>query len=463
LTSGLLRQLPAVNELVDCAALAESRNRFPRTVIVESARAVLADYRINLAGKGDTESVLTIDQFAAAVIERLCRVERPRLRPVINATGIILHTGLGRSPLAESAVEAVAAVARGYASLELNLESGERGKRTSIVRRLLAKLTGAESATVVNNNAAATMIVLATVGTGRSVIVSRGELIEIGGSFRLPDIMQASGASLREVGTTNKTRLSDYEDAIDGTTAGLMKVHTSNYRVVGFTESVALQELVALGRRRGLPVIDDIGSGALIDYAQFGFSGEPLASDSVRAGADLVLFSGDKLLGGPQAGIIVGSEQWIERIEKNPLMRAFRVDKMTLAALEATLRLYRDSDAALKQLPILVMLHTSVLDLRNRAERLAKRLRETPQVTEATIASDFAYLGGGSIPTQGLETVVVRVRFKGLSESDVTKRLRLGEPAVIARVQEGHVVFDMRTVFPSQESALFDAIAAASS
>ncbi len=456
------RQLPAVNELVDAPGLSDWRSRVPRSIVVEAARGVLGEFRQKLATTGEPGEVPPLNEFARRVIERLCWEERPRLRPVINATGIILHTGLGRSPLAESAVQAVAEVARGYASLELDLDTGERGKRTTIVRGLLTKLTGAESATVVNNNAAATMIVLATVGKGRSIIVSRGELIEIGGSFRLPDIMQASGATLREVGTTNKTRIGDYEKAIDETTAGLMKVHTSNYRVVGFTEAASLDELVALGRRRGLPVIDDIGSGAMIDYAQFGFTDEPLATESVRIGADLVLFSGDKLLGGPQAGIIVGRTEWIERIEKNPLMRAFRVDKMTLTALEATLRLYRDPDLATSEVPILAMLRTPVLELRNRAERLAGRLRELATVAEATTAQSTAYLGGGSIPTQGLESVVVRVRFRERAETDVATRLRLGDPAVIPRVQEGHVIFDVRTVFPSQDDALVAAIASAS-
>ena len=452
------RQLPAVNELVDAPALADWRNRVPRSVVVEAARGVLNEFRKKLVTTSEPGDVPPLDEFARQVIERLCWEERPRLRPVINATGIILHTGLGRSPLAESAVQAVADVARGYSSLELDLDTGERGKRTTIVRGLLTKLTGAESATVVNNNAAATMIVLAAVGKGRSIIVSRGELIEIGGSFRLPDIMQASGATLCEVGTTNKTRLADYEKAIDESTAGLMKVHTSNYRVVGFTESASLEELVALGRRRGLPVIDDIGSGAMIDYGQFGFTDEPLATESVRIGADLVLFSGDKLLGGPQAGIIVGRTEWIERIEKNPLMRAFRVDKMTLTALESTLRLYRDPDLATSEVPILAMLRTPVLELRNRAERLAGRLREVPAIADATVDKDTAFLGGGSIPTQGFETVVVRVRFKEVSETDVATRLRLGDPAVVPRVQDGHMILDMRTVFTWQDEPLVQAV-----
>jgi L-seryl-tRNA(Ser) seleniumtransferase len=459
-SSERLRQLPAVNDLVDLPELDVWRSRLSRSLVVDAARAVLAEFRKELA-PGRRQDVPAPEELARHVIDRLCWEERPRLRPVINATGIILHTGLGRSPLADSAVQAVAEVARGYSSLELDLDSGERGKRTTIVRSLLTKLTGAESATVVNNNAAATMIVLATVGKGRSIVVSRGELIEIGGSFRLPDIMQASGATLREVGTTNKTRLADYENAIDEATAGLMKVHTSNYRIIGFTESVTLEDLVALGRRRGLPVIDDIGSGALIDYSQFGFTGEPVASESVRAGADLVLFSGDKLLGGPQAGIIVGTRHWIERIEKNPLMRAFRVDKMTLAALEATLRLYRDPTLAASDVPVLAMLRTPVLELRNRAERLANRLREIGKISEAVIADDSAYLGGGSIPTQTCPSVVVKLRLRSTSESDAAARLRMGDPSVIPRVQDGQLTLDMRTILPSQEDSLVNAVALA--
>jgi L-seryl-tRNA(Ser) seleniumtransferase len=452
------RSLPAVNELADSPLLESYRGNTARSVVVETVRAVLSDARKVLGEGSGRGQVPSLEDLARQVAERLDREQRPRLRPVINATGIILHTGLGRSPLAESAARAVAEIAAGYASLELDLESGERGGRSDIVRRLLVQLTGAESATVVNNNAAATMIVLATVGKGRTIVVSRGELIEIGGSFRLPDIMQASGATLREVGTTNKTRLTDYEQAIDDSAAGLMKVHTSNYRVVGFTESVPIDELVALGRRHQLPVIDDIGSGALVDYAQWGFSDEPMASESIRCGADLVLFSGDKLLGGPQAGLIVGSKEWIGRIERNPLMRAFRVDKMTLAALEATLRLYRDPERVTREVPILAMLATPLLELRNRAERIAERLRSNSTIAEVVVSPDTAYLGGGSIPTQGYPSIVVRLRYRDISESDAAARLRLGDPAVVPRVQDGHLMLDLRTVLAAQDEALVAAI-----
>jgi L-seryl-tRNA(Ser) seleniumtransferase len=458
-TARLFRAIPAVNEVVESPPLDEWRTRLPHAVLVEAARTVLVDLRQAVAS-GHEGAVPAIAELARRVAGRLESEDRPRLRPVINATGIILHTGLGRAPLAEAAVTALADVARNYASVELDLDTGERGKRTGIVRDLLARLTGAESATVVNNNAAATMIVLAAVAKGRSVIVSRGELIEIGGSFRLPEIMEVSGARLREVGTTNKTRLADYERAIDDSTAALMKVHTSNYRIMGFTESVSVDALVGLGRRRGLPVIDDIGSGALVDYGRFGFTEEPVAAASVAAGADLVLFSGDKLLGGPQAGVIVGRRDWIDRIEKNPLMRAFRVDKLTLAALQATLRLYRDPERAVRELPILAAIRTPLAELRDRATRLAAQLRQLPGVADAAVADDTAYLGGGSLPDQGLPTSVVRLRPSAMTEGELATRLRVGSPAVVPRVQDGYVIFDLRTVFPQQVADLARAIAA---
>lgn len=461
------RGMPSVHELIECAELAECRTRIPRGEIVSAARTVLSEYRRQVAGDsatiggGHLPPVPNRDEFARQVIERLRRTERPRLRRVINASGVILHTGLGRAPLAQAAIDSLAEIGRNYASVELDLDSGERGKRTHIVRELLCKLTGAESATIVNNNAAATLIVLAATATGRSVLVSRGELIEIGGSFRLPEIMEVSGSRLREVGTTNKTRISDYSNAIDDSVAALMKVHTSNFKVVGFTESVTIPDLVRLGRERGLPVIDDIGSGALVDFSQFGFSDEPVASASIAAGADLVLFSGDKLVGGPQAGIIVGRREWIDRIEKHPLMRAFRVDKLTLAALQATLRIYRDPARALEIIPILAMIREPISELRERASRFATACQTLTGVAEAILADDTTYLGGGSLPTQGISTVTVRIRATGQSETEFGRRLRLGDPAVVARVQDGVVIFDLRTVFPGQLGELVAAIQSA--
>jgi L-seryl-tRNA(Ser) seleniumtransferase len=310
----------------------------------------------------------------------------------------------------------------------------------------------------VNNNAAATVIVLRALCQGKEVVISRGQLIEIGGSFRIPEIMAVSGAILREVGTTNITRLSDYEKAIGPSTGALLRVHSSNYCIRGFTKSVELADLVALGKKHSIPLIDDVGSGALVDFARFGFEGEPVVGECIRTGADLVLFSGDKLLGGPQAGIIAGKKQWIQKIEKDPLMRAFRLDKMTLAALEATLRLYLSEERALREVPVLRMLNAPLDELRRRAEALAGRLRELPGVQEATAEADTAFAGGGSLPDQAMTAWVVRLRAERAGEEELAHRLRVGSPAVMARIKEGKLVLVVRTVFAEQEPALIEAV-----
>jgi L-seryl-tRNA(Ser) seleniumtransferase len=310
----------------------------------------------------------------------------------------------------------------------------------------------------VNNNAAATVIVLRALAPGKEVVISRGQLIEIGGSFRIPEIMAVSGAILREVGTTNITRLADYERAVGPNTGALLRVHSSNYRVCGFTKSVPLEDLVALGKKHGLPVIDDVGSGALVDFARFGFTGEPVVRESVAAGAGLVLFSGDKLLGGPQAGIIAGRKELVQKVEKDPLMRAFRLDKMTLAALEATLRLYLNEERALQEVPVLRLLGTPLTQLRQRAEALAARLREVPGVASAEASEDVAFVGGGSLPDQAMKTWVVEVRAAEVGDADLAWRLRTGAPAVVGRLRDGKLLLDVRTVFAEQEGPLVEAV-----
>ena len=320
--------------------------------------------------------------------------------------------------------------------------------------------TGAEEAAVVNNNAAATLLTLTALAKDREIIVSRGQLIEIGGSFRLPDVMSASGTRLREVGTTNKTRIGDYAAAIGEQTAGILRAHTSNYRVVGFTEEASLSELVALGRQHRLPVIDDIGSGALLDFSKYGIAGEPLAADSIRAGADLVLFSGDKLLGGPQAGIIVGRKALVDKITQHPMMRAMRVDKMTLAALAATLRLYCDVETAERNVPLLSLLATSVENLRNRAERLAPQIAAAPLVARAEAIASATFLGGGSVPAQEIPTWCVAITPREWSVNQLSKSLRDGEPAVVGRVQQDKLLLDLRSVFPHQDMQLATALSA---
>ena len=375
MANNVLRNIPSVSELLESPPLRGLVDRVSHNVVVTGVRAFLDTLRRDMQSAAAEIRVPNVGELAEKIAEWIVRDDKPPLRPVINATGIILHTGLGRAPLAAEALRAIAEIGGGYASLEIDVESGERSQRVLAVDKLLRQLTGAEAVAVVNNNAAATLLTLAAVASGREVIVSRGQLIEIGGSYRLPEVMSASGAILREVGTTNKTHSRDYEAAINPQTAALLRVHTSNFRVVGFTEEVSLEEMVRLGRKHQLPVIDDVGSGALLDLEPYGISGEPVVAESVKAGADLVLFSGDKLLGGPQCGIVAGTKQLVEKITRHPMMRAMRVDKCTLAALAATLRLYREPATLEQAVPLFSLLSTSVANLQNRASGSRPRSR----------------------------------------------------------------------------------------
>ncbi len=452
------RSLPSVNDVLNAGAVQLLLGAHAHDVVAAAVRTELADIRQKLAQGESLNGELDINALAARVEMRLANESRPLLRSVINATGIVLHTNLGRAPIAEEAAQAAYQAARGYLNLELDLDTGKRSSRQDPIRAWVRKLTGAESATVVNNNAAATVIALRALCQGREVIVSRGQLIEIGGSFRIPEIMAVSGAILREVGATNITRLSDYERAIGPNTAALMQIHTSNFRVSGFTEAVATADLVALGRKHNVKVLDDIGSGAMLDFDRFGFDGEPIARASIAVGVDLVLFSGDKLLGGPQAGILAGKAEWIQKIEKDPMMRAFRCDKMTLAALEATLRIYLNEEKALREIPVLHLLGLPLEELRQRAEMLAQALRALGTLASIEVAPDIAYVGGGSLPDQKLATWIVAVKPRDGSEADFAQRLRIGTPAVMGRVRDGNLVLDVRTVLPHQVDALVDAL-----
>jgi L-seryl-tRNA(Ser) seleniumtransferase len=456
-----LRKLPKVDEVLSTTPVQALAAMYSHERIVTAIREDIDGLRELLKQGQDPDGRTELVAVAQRVTERLSRDYCPKLHTVINATGIVLHTNLGRAPIAEAAAQAACEAAHGYLNLELDLESGKRSSRQVAVREWVCRLTGAESATAVNNNAAATVIVLRALCQGKEVVISRGQLIEIGGSFRIPEIMAVSGAVLREVGTTNITRLADYERAIGPATGALMQVHTSNYRVSGFTKSVTLADLVALGKKHNRPVIDDVGSGALLDFNRFGFAGEPVVRESIATGADLVLFSGDKLLGGPQAGIIAGRKEWIQRIEKDPLMRAFRLDKMTLAALEATLRLYLHEERALRDIPVLRMLGTPLAELRQRAEALAECLRQLPALRTARAAEDVAYVGGGSLPDQAMPTWVVEVQAAALSDAELAYRLRTGTPAVMGRLRDEKLVLDVRTVFPEQEGQLVEAVRAA--
>jgi len=452
------RNLPSVNAVLDLPAIQALQPQHAHDLVVAAIRQELDDVRQRLSQGDQLDGFGDAEALSARVIARLDRELRPKLRRVINATGIVLHTNLGRAPVAEDAARAAYEAARGYLNLELDLETGKRSSRQNAIREWVCRLTGAESATAVNNNAAATVIALRALCQGKEVIISRGQLIEIGGSFRIPEIMGVSGAILHEVGTTNITRLSDFERAIGPNTAALMQIHTSNYRISGFTEAVPVADLVALGTKHNLKVIDDIGSGAMIDFNRFGFQGEPVARDSVAAGVDLVLFSGDKLLGGPQAGILAGKREWIQKIEKDPLMRAFRLDKMTLAALEATLRIYLNEEAALRDVPVLRLLGTPLDELQRRAEELAASLRQALGNNGVQAAPDVAFVGGGSLPDQQMKTWVVEVPVTGASETTVAQQLRVGDPAVMGRLRESKIVFDVRTVFPEQLTELVKAI-----
>jgi L-seryl-tRNA(Ser) seleniumtransferase len=452
------RSLPAINEVLEMPPVKALAPHHSHDLIVAAIRQELTELRQRLGQGEPVDGQVNAESVAAKVVERLGRELRPKLRPVINATGIVLHTNLGRAPIAEEAAKAAYEAARGYLNLELDLETGKRSSRQNAIREWVCRLTGAESSTAVNNNAAATVIALRALCQGKEVIISRGQLIEIGGSFRIPEIMAVSGAVLREVGTTNITRLADYERAISSATGALMQIHSSNYRISGFTQSVPLVDLVELGKKRSLPIIDDIGSGALLDFGRFGFTGEPVARDSIAAGVDLVLFSGDKLLGGPQAGILAGRKEFIQKIERDPLMRAFRLDKMALAALEATLRLYLNEERALQEVPGLRMLGVPLPELRQRTERLAVRLREVDGIAKVKVSEDVAYVGGGSLPDQTLKTCVLEVEAHDFGDEELSHRLRLGTPAVIGRLRDGKLVLDVRTIFIHQENDLIQAV-----
>ncbi len=457
-TPNLFRGIPSVHELLDSPPLRKLVDQVSHRVVADGARTFLDDLRIDLQKKAHETIVPSMAELAEKIARRILSSEQPSLQSVVNATGVLLHTGLGRAPLAEEAIASMNKVARDYASVELDLATGKRSQRLDSVTPLLAQLTGAEDALVVNNNAAATLLALAALTADREVIVSRGQLVEIGGSYRLPDVLEASGARLREVGTTNKTHLSDYEQAINEQTGALLRVHTSNYRVVGFTAEVELERLVSLGRERGLPVIDDVGSGALFDFSQVGCQGEPRPMDSIAAGADLVLFSGDKLLGGPQAGIAVGRRALIKQMLGHPLARALRVDKLTLAALAATLRLYRDMSAAEQKIPLLQLITTPLENLRNRAERLAPQLAACQAVAAAEPVEDVAYLGGGSVPEQQLASWCIALTPQNDRPDQLAERLRTATPAVVGRVQRDRLLIDLRSVFPRQDQLIVQSL-----
>ncbi len=458
--NALLRHLPAVDRLLNEPALREHAGRIPHGLLVEAAQQAVAELRREiLAGAAPEVAIAAVAARAAALA---AAKHRPSLRRLINASGTLLHTNFGRAPLAPAALVAVEAVARSYSNLEFDLESGERGHRYSHVEGLLCRLTDAEAATVVNNNAGAVLLALTTMAKGKEAVVSRGELVEIGGAFRVPDVMAAGGVRLREVGTTNKTHLRDYREAINEETGLLMKVHTSNYRIVGFTAAVGAAELAGLGREHGLPVLEDLGSGMLLDLSPFGLPREPTVAEAVAAGIDVITFSGDKLLGGPQAGIIVGRREAIEKVRRHPMARALRSDKLTLAALEATLRLYLDPEQAIREIPVLRMLAVPAAELKARSRRLVRRLEQAlGDAAAIEIVAEPSAVGGGALPQTELAGFAVAVQPRDLSVDALAARLRAGSPPAVGRIQEGRLLLNLRTVARSEEAELVLAVTSA--
>jgi L-seryl-tRNA(Ser) seleniumtransferase len=450
----LLRQIPAVDELLGRAALRALEARVGRRLLVDSTRRVVQGLRGRIArGELTTVSVELLEKEIVAATEKETEFS---LRPLINASGVILHTNLGRAPLAEEAIAQLTEVAGRYSNLEYDLEKGDRGERDQHTDRLFAQLLGAERTLVVNNNAAAVFLALNTLAEGGEVVVSRGELIEIGGSFRIPDICAKSGAILHEVGTTNRTRIGDYAAAINERTRVLMRVHPSNFRIVGFTERPELAELVSLARERHLLVLEDLGSGCLLDFSPLGIRDEPPAGMSLKAGVDVVTFSGDKMLGGPQAGILTGRREPLEKIRKNPLFRALRVDKLTISALAATVALYLRGD--LQAIPALRMIYMTRDEVAARAQRLAEKIGQLEGFTVGLEDGD-SVVGGGSTPGHALPTKLLAVTHKRLSAGDLEPRLRHHAPPIIARIESGRVVLDLRTVFADQDDEIVRAFA----
>jgi L-seryl-tRNA(Ser) seleniumtransferase len=438
------RSLPSVDKILSDARVVRCEEAYSRPTVLQITREYLGEARSKIQAG---ESAPPFDSVVDSICDRVSSLASASIRPVINATGVILHTNLGRAPLSQDAISAMEECARSYVNLKIDLDDGKRGSRQVHVESLLCRLTGAEAALVVNNNAAAVLLALSALAKRKEVIVSRGQAVEIGGGFRIPDVMRQSGAKLVEVGTTNRTYISDYEEAITPRTAALLRVHSSNFKVVGFTESVEIGDLVGLGNKYDIPILDDIGSGCLMDTTRFGLEPEPLVQDSVKAGVDLVMFSGDKLLGGPQAGIIVGSEDLVAKLRKHPLARAMRIDKVRLAGLAATL-LHYIKDEAEDKIPVWRMISMPVGDIEKRARGWSKALGKA-----ASVIDGRSMIGGGSIPGGTLPTRLVSINCRGKAQK-LADEVRKGTPSVIGRIEENNLILDPRTVLPEEDELL---------
>ena len=459
----LLRMIPAVDSLVGDEGLSARSGVVGREVVVnalrdamDAAREAITAGRIDGADAGRLREIVLADAAS-----RLDAAARPHYRRAVNATGIILHTGLGRAVLPERALARIGRELGGYSVLQLDVEHGERSKRDGRIEELLMALTGAEAATLVNNNAAATLLVLNTIGAGREIIVSRGQLVEIGGAFRLPDVMAASGAKMVEVGTTNRTHPHDYENAVTEETAAILRVHPSNYRIEGFSSEVPLDALVKIAHDAGLPLIDDIGAGALVDFSRFGFAKEPTLPESVAAGADIITSSADKLIGASQGGVILGRKELVERVRKNPLWRAMRVGKLTLSAAEATLSLFLDEKLATSEIPTIRMVMRGVDSIAREARRIARAIEKTGVAAEVSLVKGFSQMGSGSLPGQNLPTRLVAVKPTAISVEELGARLRKGEPPVFTRIRDDMLLVDPRTLLPGDAKIVAEAVGAA--
>jgi L-seryl-tRNA(Ser) seleniumtransferase len=463
LKNDLLKKIPSVDEILSLSKIKLFYESTSHQNIVECIREVLDDLRNEIIKLRDDEINLynlCEKRLVNAILKKIEKKKAMSLRSVINATGVVLHTNLGRSLLSNEIKEAIWSVASEYSTLEMNVETGKRGSRYDHVEKLLCKLTDAESAIVVNNNAAAVILVLSALAKNKEVIVSRGELVEIGGSFRIPEVMAQSGAKLVEVGSTNKTHLRDYKNAITEDTGALLKVHTSNYRIVGFTESVSSHELVKLAREHKLPAIEDVGSGILLDLSTYGFSPEPTVQSVIEAGMDIVTFSGDKLLGGPQAGVIVGKKEYIDIIKKHPLNRAFRIDKLTLVALEATLKIYDDGENVLKRIPTLRMLTENKEVLYEKAKKLKHKmqLNNLDKVATIKIVDSFSQVGGGAMPLEQLPTYAVSIYSDNYTVNQLEKSLRYNKKPIFTRIYKEQISFDMRTILEEDIEDIVEAL-----
>ena len=459
----LLKQIPGVDRLLETLKSEGRAANLPQSVVVNATRMVINELRENILSLKEPTSTDSDFLFKEALLkqieERIHKEMTPNLRRVINATGVVVHTNLGRSLLAHPVIEELKTIAGRYSNLEFNLETGRRGLRYAAVEKLICGVTGCQAAMVVNNNAAAVLLCLDSVSRGKEVVLSRGELVEIGGSFRIPDVMKKSGSVLREVGATNRTHLKDYENAITEETALLMKVHTSNYAIIGFTKSVSLQELVQLGNEKKIPVMEDLGSGTFVDLSRYGLAKERTVQESVAAGADLVTFSGDKLLGGPQAGIICGKKKMIEAIRSNPLTRALRIDKLTLTALEHTLRLYMDLENAVTAIPTLHLLTLPYQTISAKADTLIALIDALshPRV-HATGIDLFSKAGGGALPELNLPTRCVALSIQGVSPNRIESLMRTNPIPIIGRIENDLFLMDMRCVMEDESPIIRDAV-----